>query len=210
MPKAFETQKSSTKERIFHAALRLFSSQGFKEVSMRDIAKEVGISVSSLYNHYASKDDLLDSFYDYYSYQWNKARPDLDSLVARAKVEPVRDILMRTDFRFDPEVDETMDQIMKIALRQFMMDARSEQFFKGHVMFRLSDVLMPLMDRLIEQGLIQETNTRALGNLLTLYSIGAMLLNRTSLQLGLDEWRDGLELALSLVKPVEHKSASEG
>jgi AcrR family transcriptional regulator len=49
----------STKEAIREAAVRLFSSKGFEQTSLREVADAVGITKASLYYHYASKLDLL-------------------------------------------------------------------------------------------------------------------------------------------------------
>ena len=50
----------NTKERILNISLELFSKKGFIGVSVRDIAKEVGVRESALYKHYKSKQDILD------------------------------------------------------------------------------------------------------------------------------------------------------
>lgn len=49
----------NTKEKILNAALTLFSEKGYNAVSVRHIAAEVGIKASSLYNHFESKQDIL-------------------------------------------------------------------------------------------------------------------------------------------------------
>lgn len=54
-------RKNTTKEEIFYKAIELFSQRGFKGTSMRDLAKSVGIHESSIYNHYKSKEEILDS-----------------------------------------------------------------------------------------------------------------------------------------------------
>lgn len=51
----------NTKERILKISLELFSKRGFSGVSVRDIAKEVGVRESALYRHFKSKQDILDS-----------------------------------------------------------------------------------------------------------------------------------------------------
>ncbi|MGV9674585.1 TetR/AcrR family transcriptional regulator [Nocardia sp. NPDC003482] len=48
-----------TKDAIRDAAVRLFSSKGFEQTSLREVADAVGITKASLYYHYASKLDLL-------------------------------------------------------------------------------------------------------------------------------------------------------
>ncbi|HEX4429699.1 MAG TPA: TetR/AcrR family transcriptional regulator [Frankiaceae bacterium] len=47
------------RDAIIDVAADRFAQQGFHGVSMRDIAKANGSSVAALYNHFASKDDLL-------------------------------------------------------------------------------------------------------------------------------------------------------
>ena len=50
---------TSTADRIRTAATNLFYTRGYHATTMRDIAAEVGMKASSLYNHYISKQELL-------------------------------------------------------------------------------------------------------------------------------------------------------
>ncbi|WP_159501183.1 TetR/AcrR family transcriptional regulator [Microbacterium sp. 18062] len=47
------------RERILNDARALFASEGYADTSMRTIAERVGVSKSSLFHHFASKEDLL-------------------------------------------------------------------------------------------------------------------------------------------------------
>ncbi|SHM99942.1 TetR/AcrR family transcriptional regulator [Roseibium suaedae] len=63
-PAAPEDTRNSTKggqtaARVRKAALRLFARQGYAAVSMRQIAAEVGVQPGALYNHFATKQDIL-------------------------------------------------------------------------------------------------------------------------------------------------------
>lgn len=62
----------STKEKIIYESLRLFSTKGFNAISVRDIAKAVGIKASSLYNHFKNKQDIFDTIIRRYSDSINK------------------------------------------------------------------------------------------------------------------------------------------
>lgn len=56
----------NNKEKIFNVAVDLFSEHGYDGVSIRQIAREVGIKESSIYNHYKSKESILDAILEYY------------------------------------------------------------------------------------------------------------------------------------------------
>ena len=54
-------ERRDTKQVILDEALNLFSINGFDGVSVKDIAKAVGIKDSSLYKHFRSKQEIYDS-----------------------------------------------------------------------------------------------------------------------------------------------------
>jgi TetR/AcrR family tetracycline transcriptional repressor len=47
------------RERIIDAAVHIMDTEGLEAVSMRRVAREVGVEAMSLYNHVRDKDDLL-------------------------------------------------------------------------------------------------------------------------------------------------------
>ena len=51
----------NTKEIILYKSLNLFAEYGYEAVGMREIANEVGIRQSSIYKHYAGKQEIMDS-----------------------------------------------------------------------------------------------------------------------------------------------------
>ncbi|MEA2141379.1 MAG: hypothetical protein QOC91_1478 [Solirubrobacteraceae bacterium] len=48
------------RERVLRAAIALADEAGVESLTMRKLAKELGVEAMSLYNHVANKDDLLD------------------------------------------------------------------------------------------------------------------------------------------------------
>lgn len=58
--------EKNTKEKIFDVSIDLFSQNGYDGVSIRQIAKDVGIKESSIYNHYQSKESILETILSYY------------------------------------------------------------------------------------------------------------------------------------------------
>jgi AcrR family transcriptional regulator len=53
-----------SRERIVAAALRLIDEEGLDALSTRRLATELSVSGPSLYNHFATKDELLDAVVD--------------------------------------------------------------------------------------------------------------------------------------------------
>jgi AcrR family transcriptional regulator len=53
-----------SRERVLRAAIALADEGGFESLTMRKLAKELGVEAMSLYNHVANKDDLLDGMVD--------------------------------------------------------------------------------------------------------------------------------------------------
>ena len=76
---------TDTKQKLFLAALELFAEKGVDGTSIRDIVNAVGVSTAAFYNHFKSKDALLQALYNDYvkssiqeqSFQWS----DVERLV---------------------------------------------------------------------------------------------------------------------------------
>jgi AcrR family transcriptional regulator len=65
-----ESRGERTRTEIIHAACRLFLQNGFHGTSMRQIAREAGIAVGGIYNHFAGKEQIfLDVILKYHPIQ---------------------------------------------------------------------------------------------------------------------------------------------
>lgn len=60
-PKSVEQE---TRGRILSVAASSFADHGYSAASIRDIAREVGVTVGAIYVHFASKDRLLAAVYE--------------------------------------------------------------------------------------------------------------------------------------------------
>ena len=79
MARTYGSFSQTTAPKVFKTALRLFAQYGYAAVSMRQIAKDVGVQVGALYNYTPDKQTLL----------FNIMREHMESLLgawdARAK-----------------------------------------------------------------------------------------------------------------------------
>jgi AcrR family transcriptional regulator len=53
-------EKNATSQQIYRCALRILEEEGPQAVSMRRVAKEVGITAMAIYHHFPSREALLD------------------------------------------------------------------------------------------------------------------------------------------------------
>lgn len=75
---------NSRKEEIILATLELAAEKGLGSVSMNMIADKIGIKKPSLYNHFASKEEIIEAMYQYLREQAKEKSqvkmPDYDTL----------------------------------------------------------------------------------------------------------------------------------
>lgn len=105
MTVATQREKSEVSvARTLEAALGLFSSQGFRATSMREIADAAGLSVGNVYHHFPSKEAIFQRLLDRY---WELVLdPDL----------PLNRIFARADF---PDDLEEMAAAIEQAVERF-------------------------------------------------------------------------------------------
>lgn len=57
---------TNSKKQILHTALKLFLRNSYKEVSLRDIVNEVGLTKGAFYHYYTSKEELFEEAVKYF------------------------------------------------------------------------------------------------------------------------------------------------
>ena len=76
-------QYASTHQRIYDAAMELFTELGYEEVPISRLASAAGVSVQTFYAHYAGKDELIMAL---------PVRAEVDALVATVPADqPLRE-----------------------------------------------------------------------------------------------------------------------
>jgi AcrR family transcriptional regulator len=63
-PPESTVQLPLSRERILQVALQKADAEGIEALSMRKLARELGVKAMSLYNHVANKDDMVDGMVD--------------------------------------------------------------------------------------------------------------------------------------------------
>jgi AcrR family transcriptional regulator len=119
-----------TKKRIFENAIKLFTQNGYENVSINDIADSVGIRQSAVYNHFKSKQEILDTIYSFYYHHNLSNRPSQRDLEALLKTGSLIDILTKGFvYEFEESVIDKMTDIAKIIMQRTAMDEKAAELF---------------------------------------------------------------------------------
>jgi len=78
-------QINSTKNKIMDACIELFAEKTYDTVSLREIARKVGIKESTVYSHYSSKQEILEKIIELQINGNNKQVAQLDKLQLELK-----------------------------------------------------------------------------------------------------------------------------
>ena len=167
--------KISNKERIFDVSIDLFSEYGYDGVSVRQIAKEVGIRESSIYNHYPSKESILDSILEYYINRM--LANDIPVEQASENLDVGFDYFYRAGLiAFTSQlIDEKMSKITRIILIESYHNEKIRMFMKNSIISQAVEGWIVLFDLMKSKRLIlQDCDTRQLAE--SFYKYGLFLL----------------------------------
>ncbi|MDR0472688.1 MAG: TetR/AcrR family transcriptional regulator [Treponema sp.] len=196
---------SSTKQRIIDAAINLFSKNSFDNVSMRDIAGEVGIKAASIYNHFSSKRDILNKLYELYTAGFYKIMPNVKELLLLLETEPIQNILPKLEFYWPPHLQDRMGRILLIATRRIHLDKESELFVQKHLFNALRGLWVPFLNRAIELGKIEPIDVDSFLYLITYYTFSSAELHfNTMMKSGIEDWKKVIAMIFSLLKPINN------
>jgi AcrR family transcriptional regulator len=124
----------NNKEKIFNVSIDLFSKHGYDGVSIRQIAREVGIKESSIYNHYRSKESIMDSILKYYIEQMISEDIPIDQ--ASENLDKSFDYFYRAGLEaFSSQLrDEKMSKITRIIFIESYHNEKIRDFLKKSIL----------------------------------------------------------------------------
>lgn len=150
-----------TRERILTAALESFAQKGYAGTNLRELAAELGMGKSSLYRHFASKEEiwnaLLDRMIAYYEARFGSAEhlpPVPDSL--EELVEMTMEMV-----RFTVRDEKVVLTRKLLSIEQFR-DERARKLASKHFLTGLTDMFAPIFAAMMEKGLLRRDDERML------------------------------------------------
>ncbi len=146
----------NTKERIFEVAVNLFSVKGFDGVSVRDIAEEVGIKASSLYNHYKNKEEMLNDIFDFFQNEIKKSRKPIKNLEENLKIKKPSEILFEHILNLWKDISPYVAKMSMIVFMEQFRNERAREFALNDIVTEPALFYADFFRKLQEKGIIKK------------------------------------------------------
>jgi len=146
-----------TRQQILDASLRLFSERGFARTTVRDIARQAGITDAAIYYHFESKQELLEALVE--------ERGFLNSLQNLARLQadaPLKETLHWTARGAINIMDQNRDFLRLIIMEGLGGDeAALEQY--GRLLGLWEDALTSVLRRYEDKGELPRNSAATVG-----------------------------------------------
>ena len=149
MSEIYQSRGERTREEILSAALQLFIDRGYHGTSMRQIARQAGIALGGIYNHFSSKEEIFFEVLMAY-------HPMFDVLPALkdAQGETVEEIIHHAANLMVSKYEERLDFINLMFIE--MVE------FKGQHIPQLFDIAFPQVMAFAERALGDRPELRSI------------------------------------------------
>ena len=144
-----------TEEKIFKTAIELFSQKGYNGVSIREIARAVGIKESSIYNHYKNKDKILETIFNYYKNQMNKTGLSEEDLNKKIGSITFEQFWTKGLANFQKATEAPLiEKINNIILLEMFRDERARDIALEELFHRQQKVVSKIFTKMQKNGII--------------------------------------------------------
>ncbi len=149
----------NTKALLIRAAIDLFSEKGYASVSIRELAKCVGIKSSSIYNHFASKEDIMLTIMKEYNNKFFRAYADYETLKVLLKGKEFDEVMDEIFIPFSKSTNDLMRKITRIFMIEQFNEKHANEFWTKYAITGGVTNIKNILDILIENEKIPKVNT---------------------------------------------------
>jgi AcrR family transcriptional regulator len=154
-----------TKQRILEEAIELISQKGYNGVSIRELARSVGIKESSIYNHYGSKDEILTSIFNLFTSGMEGTVLTEEEIDERISALSPEEFWKVGTSRFMAATgDPRMEKISLIVFQEMFRDGRARDIALRELFSRQQELVELIFTKMKGRGIVGQVDTKALAN----------------------------------------------
>ncbi len=195
-----------TKWRIFCCAIHLFSQYDYSAVSMRQIAEEVGIRASSIYNHFESKEDILAHIFGYGNHYAAPTDSVVEEILNQADAMLPGQLLNHLHFYYPWPLSRTMAKIIILCGKMMRADPRADALAKRILVEVPSHYVDALLLHLSTDRYMEEEERLAFRNLYVSNFYGAALRMYSNNSIKKEDWVRSINLLCHLLEIRREKT----
>lgn len=204
MPRPKNADAARTRERILDSALEAFAEHGIDGVSIREIGRGAGVTLSTVHHYFGTKDQLYAACIDLMYSRLARLREELSEVALGAEASPEAkvDAMTRKAFRFARAHRSAIRLLLRSVVAAGQLDEERQREVQGPLLDAASEVLGALAGRPAEQVRL------AVQNCVFVVSRNAISSSEEiRLVTGLDDVEEGLrlledELAATVVRTI--------
>lgn len=145
-----------TRDRIFEAAVDLFSRQGYDRTSMRELAVAIGLTESAVYRHFPSKDAVLAAILAYAEGEvfspLPEPKPEHGSVFRQLLLAPIAVMLG----------DPFLSKVMRIMYAEMLRDEPLRGYFRKEYVERATSILEGVFRTEMNEGRMRDCDAKSL------------------------------------------------
>lgn len=158
-------QLNDTKRAILECSLRLFSENGFAATSVRQIAREVGVRESAIYNHFKGKDDIIEILLNMYGI--GKTRSYIEKMMDNQQIidDPYKFLrYIVSEEILDLILNNEANKFKKIVIMEMFCDKNARDIIESEIFVQARKLLGEIFQLMIIKKLIKPLNPQLLAN----------------------------------------------
>ena len=150
---------SRTKQSIFDVCVRLFSEKCYDAVSMNEIGAAVGVTDSAIYNHFESKEAILNAILSTFRRKLSGYILKKGQVDRYIETDKPRQLLERCVGRFVEDDMEFMAHAYRIVLRENLVNQMASELIITQLHEETAKSIQYVLDSLIRRGSIPAMDT---------------------------------------------------
>ena len=152
-------EKTTTRQKILDSATQLFAIKGYTETTVRELAAVVGVKEASMYNHFPSKNAILECILDEYSSQIVRGFFQKDKLPALKENPTAEGILSCMNLAFPIDKEEFYLKRLYVILQEQHRNPIVRKFMSEQFILKTEQILEIIINKLKEFNILRaDTN----------------------------------------------------
>lgn len=144
----------TTKEKILHESMKLFSVYGFDSVTVRNIAEAVGVGDSALYKHFRSKQAIFDALVESSEKRFLQKYKKIS--IVEMKSQNIEDLCMNM-FEFQTE-DIWITMFRQMLMMEQFKNQKMAEIYKNIFVDMPIKYQTKIFQSLIDAGVMRDKN----------------------------------------------------